>query len=73
MFTDHTCLIIPNILGKSRADLFAKRLAENGGQGHIFNPKKKFDNMSSYTHIIVDPSLAHSQLEKILGMSMLSY
>lgn len=69
IFRDHLCLIIPNLLGKSRADLFAKKLLDNGGEGHIYNPKKEKITSSvtqCYTHIIVDPALTHTQLAKIL-------
>lgn len=67
IFTDHQFLIIPNILGKSRAELFSKRLKEHGGRAWIFNAKRRPTDLSVYTHIITDPALTAEQLRKVLG------
>lgn len=61
------CLVIPNVLGKSRADLFVRKLKEFGGIGDIYSSKRKTDSLTAYSHLVVDASLTYSQVEKILG------
>ena len=67
-FEGVNCLIIPNVLGKSRSQLFESKLKEFGGLCTIFNPKGKSKlSLQSYSHVIVDPSLDYDKLLKILG------
>jgi len=66
-FSGLNCFIVPNLLGKSKAELFVKRLKEFGGSGEIFGKKVELSNLSRFTHIIVDSSVSYPLLHKILG------
>ncbi|XP_067951035.1 DNA polymerase lambda-like isoform X2 [Watersipora subatra] len=70
-FSDTNCLIIPNILGKSKAQFFARKLKEFGGRAQIFQPKAELTNLSAFTHVIVGPALTSDQLSKILGLKLI--
>lgn len=61
------CLLIANVLGKSKVEFFVRKLKDFGGDGVLFTTKLKLTDLSSYTHVIVDASLTSQQLEKILG------
>ena len=66
-FDKINCLLISNVLGKSKSEFFAKKLKEFGGAGTVFGSKSKIADLSTYSHLIVDPTLSYSRLEKILG------
>lgn len=62
------CLIIPNVLGKSRSQLFESKLKDFGGQCTLFNAKARGHvPLCDYSHVIVDSSLDHEKLLKIIG------
>ena len=66
-FASVHCLLISNVLGKSKSEFFTKKLKEFGGAGTVFNVKSKITSLSAYSHLVVDPTLSYNQLEKILG------
>lgn len=67
-FTGISCVIIPNVLGKSRADLFQRKLKEFGGSATIYSLANKSSTaLKSGDRVVIDPSLNYEKLLKILG------
>ena len=70
IFHSINALIIPNVLGSAKADLFQRKIKEFGGTASVFNLKIK-ENLGEYSHLFVDASLGWERLEKIIGIKVL--